>query len=157
MIKKHFMVRCESELPTSSFSPHDEPLSSSLRSSTFGVCCLQRNVPSYSKYVLPGYFTFYLSPTHQTKHILENIKCLHCSAMEPLALGISTMVASDRASYTADDVLDLLQDVEMNIRERDRHFAAAVSPRQIQCSTAPVAPIDDMRHPRIRLPTRNEI
>lgn len=107
---------------------------------------------SFLQYVLPEYLISHLYPTHQPKHTLASIRCLHCFAMEPLAPGISTRVASDRASYTADDVLDLLQDVEMNIRERDRHFAAAVSPRQIQCSTAPVAHIDDMRHPRIRLP-----
>jgi hypothetical protein len=66
--------------------------------------------------------------------------------------GKSTPMASERASYTADDVLDLLHDVETNIREGDWHFAASVGMRSDQYDMAPVAPTGDIQHPRIRLP-----
>jgi hypothetical protein len=66
--------------------------------------------------------------------------------------GKSTPMASDRASYTAEDVLDLLHDVETNIREGGWHFAASVGMRSDQCDMAQVAPTGDIQHPRIRLP-----
>jgi uncharacterized protein YwbE len=55
-------------------------------------------------------------------------------------------MASDRASYTAEDVLDLLHDVETNIREGGWHFAASVGMRSDQCDMAQVAPTGDIQH-----------
>jgi hypothetical protein len=66
--------------------------------------------------------------------------------------GKSPLMATERASYTAEDVLDLLRDVESNIREGDCHFAASVSTREVQDDTALIAPVGDIRRPRIRLP-----
>jgi hypothetical protein len=63
--------------------------------------------------------------------------------------GTSTPMALDRATYTAEDVLDLLRDVETNIREGNGHFAAPVSTREIQQNTALIGAI---RRPRVRLP-----
>ena len=64
-------------------------------------------------------------------------------------------MASDRATYTAEDVLDLLNDVESNMREGDCHFAASVSTHEVQHDIALVAPMGDTRRPRIRLPYRS--
>jgi hypothetical protein len=61
-------------------------------------------------------------------------------------------MASDRASYTPEDVLDLLHDVETNIREGGWHFAASVGTRSGQYDMAPVSPTGDIKYPRIRLP-----
>ena len=61
-------------------------------------------------------------------------------------------MASDRASYTTEDVLELLHDVETTIREGDWHFAASVGMRSAQYDIAPAEPAGDEQHPRIRLP-----
>jgi len=64
----------------------------------------------------------------------------------------STPMATERACYTAEDVLDLLHDVESNIRKDDRHFAASVKFREVRHGTALVLPTGEIVHPRIRLP-----
>jgi hypothetical protein len=61
-------------------------------------------------------------------------------------------MAMDRATYTAEDVLDLLRDVETNIREGNGHFAAPVSTREAQHDTGLIPPMRDIRRPRIWLP-----
>jgi len=59
---------------------------------------------------------------------------------------------TERASYTAEDVLNLMHDVESELREGDCHFVAPANICEVQLDTVLVTLGVDTRSTRIRLP-----